>query len=291
MLKSKFKSVLLVVLALALTVALAACGGKDQGTQTQGAEDVLSGTITIAGSTSVQPISEELAQAFMAQNKGVTIHVQGGGSSAGIKAAIEGAAEIGASSRNLKSDEKAQVNEHIICLDGIAVVSNAKNTAVENLTLEQVRQIMSGEIKNWKEVGGPDAKINVVSREEGSGTRGAFTELVMEYKDANGDKKVADLVSDAAIQSSNGSVRATIAGDEYAFGYLSLGYLDSSVNTIKINGVDPTDANIKAGTYEVARPFIYLTKGETSEVTKAFIEFVLGEEGQTIVGSKYIRVN
>ncbi|MEG6615493.1 phosphate ABC transporter substrate-binding protein [Peptococcaceae bacterium 1198_IL3148] len=289
MFRKKNQSVLLLILALVMAVALVGCGGGDksanEGDNAEGGE-----TVTIAGSTSVQPLSEELTAKFMEQNPGITIHVQGGGSSAGVKAALEGAAEIGAASRNLKDSEQGQgLVEHKIAIDGIAIASNAKNTAVDNLTIEQVRKIFAGEISNWKEVGGDDAKINVVSREDGSGTRSAFEEMVMAYKDDAGEEKIAELVADAAIQSSNGAVRTTVANDANAIGYLSIGYIDETVNPLKIDGVEPTAENIIAGEYSIARPFLYLTKGEPEGVVKDYIDFVLNE-GQEIVKEDYVSV-
>ncbi|MBO8137547.1 MAG: phosphate ABC transporter substrate-binding protein [Desulfotomaculum sp.] len=293
MLKRKFSAVLVLVLALAMAVVLVGCGGEkaaEEGAKKSG--DELTGNITIAGSTSVQPLSEELAQKFMEKHPGVTIHVQGGGSSAGVKAALEGAADIGAASRNLKESEQGKgLVEHKIAIDGIAIVTNAENTGVDDLTVEQVRKIFAGEITNWKELGGDDAKINVVSREEGSGTRGAFTELVMEYKDENGEKHEAELVADAAIQSSNGAVRTTVANDKYSIGYLSLGYLDDSVRAFKIEGVEATAENIVAGEYKISRPFLYLTKGEPEGAVKEYIDWVFSSEAQDIVAEDYVRVD
>ncbi|MCL0052498.1 phosphate ABC transporter substrate-binding protein PstS family protein [Peptococcaceae bacterium] len=244
-------------------------------------------SFTIAGSTSVQPVSEVLSQEYMKKNPHVRIYVQGGGSSKGIKAAHVGAAEIGSASRNLREREKAYgLKEFKIAVDGIAIVTHKDNKAVDSLSVEQVRKIFAGEIKNWKELGGSDAPINVVSREEGSGTRGAFEDMVMEYRDASGEEKEAELRKDAAIQNSNGAVRATVAGDKNAIGYLSLAHLDASVRTIKIDGVEPTAKNIIDGKYKIARPFLYLTKGEPKGEVKKYIDWVLGPEGQKIIAEK-----
>lgn len=250
-----------------------------------------SGTITIAGSTSVAPLSEDLAIAFMEKHPGVTINVQGGGSSAGVKAADAGAADIGSASRNLRTKEQGLgLVEHKIAVDGIAIVVNKANTAVKDLSVEQVRKIFSGEITNWSAVGGSDKAIHVVSREEGSGTRGAFTGMVMEYEDAAGEDQEADLTAKAAIQPASGAVRVTVAGDANAIGYLSLGYLDGSVSTVKIGGVAPTTKNVLAGDYQISRPFLYLTKGAPTGITKDYIDWVLGAEGQKIVGEKFVTV-
>jgi len=243
--------------------------------------------ITIAGSTSVQPVSEILSQEYMKKNPNVKIYVQGGGSSAGVKAAATNTADIGSASRNLKDSEKnLGLKEFKIAIDGIAIVTHKDNKAVDSLSVEQVRKIFAGEIKNWKDLGGSDAPINVVSREEGSGTRGAFEDMVMKYKDASGKKKKAELSRGAAIQSSNGAVRSTVAGDKNAIGYLSLAYLDGSVRSIKIDGVEPTAKNIVDGKYKIARPFLYLTKGEPKAEVKKYIDWVLGPEGQKLIAKK-----
>ncbi|MEW6457673.1 MAG: phosphate ABC transporter substrate-binding protein [Bacillota bacterium] len=279
-----FKSKWLIVLVLTLFAAsvLAGCGGGQQAAPpapTPGAGTELQGSITIAGSTSVQPVSEELAKAFMTKHPKVTVSVQGGGSSQGIKAAIDGIADIGASSRKLKDDEAAQVHQTLICSDGIAVIIHPSNE-VSGLTLEQVKKIYAGEITNWKEVGGRDKAIAVVTREEGSGTRGAFEEIVM--------GKEAKIWARAIVQPSSGGVKAAVAGNPDAIGYTSLGYLDDSVKTVEVDGVAPTAENIRNGSYKISRPFLYLTRGEPSGPVKEYIDFCLGPEGQEIVAQDYI---
>ncbi|MDI3533901.1 MAG: phosphate transport system substrate-binding protein [Thermosediminibacterales bacterium] len=248
-----------------------------------GSEEKLSGSITIAGSTSVQPLAEELAQAFMEKYPDVKIDVQGGGSSVGVQSAYEGVADIGTASRELKDKEKPYgLHEHVIAKDGIAIVVNPANKAVNDITMEQIKKIYTGEITNWKQLGGNDAKITVVNREEGSGTRGAFTEIVM-----GKDAKFRD---DCIIQPSNGSVRQTVATDPNALGFISMGMLNDSVKGLKVNGVDPTPENVVNGSYKIARPFLMLTKDEPQGVVKAFLDFVCSEKGQEIVGKEYIRV-
>ncbi|MDO7786018.1 phosphate ABC transporter substrate-binding protein [Desulforamulus aquiferis] len=275
MFKNSKKLIILLALVVAAAVAFTGCGQKkEEAPKEEEKAAGLSGSITIAGSTSVQPLSEELAEAFMSKNSGVTINVQGGGSSAGIKAAKEGAAQIGASSRELKSEEKDGINEYMIALDGIAVVVNSKNE-INELTMEQIQKIFTGEVTNWKDFGGQDAAITVVNREAGSGTYGAFEELVI-----GSDKKYTDK---ALTQPSTGAVRTTVAGDVNAIGYISLGSLNDEVKGIKVDGVEPTVENVKSGAFKISRPFLYLTKGEPNEVSKAFIDFVMSAEGQNIV--------
>ena len=246
---------------------LTGCGSNDS-------SDGLSGTITMTGSTSVQPLSEELAAEFMKINRDARLEVAGGGSGGGIRAAQEGTADIGASSRALKADEKGVV-VHTIAIDGIAVIVHPSNK-INNLSFEDITKIYLGEITNWSEVGGEDSSIVVVSREEGSGTRGAFDEIVLDNK---------SLVATAIIQNSTGSVREAVSNDVNAIGYVSIGGLNNSVKPVKVNNVEPTVATIQSGSYAIARPFIYLTKEgqEPSKLTQAFIDFVLSEEGQAVV--------
>ncbi|HEX3044167.1 MAG TPA: phosphate ABC transporter substrate-binding protein [Bacillota bacterium] len=196
----------------------------------------LTGSIQIVGSTSVQPLAEELAQAFMAKNKGVKIFVQGGGSGAGIKAAMTGTADIGTSSREL-TDQETGVVETVIAKDGIAIIVNKANS-ITNLTIEQLQKIYTGEVTNWKEVGGPNMKIQVVNREAGSGTRGAFEELVL--------GKLTN-TSNCLVQASTGAIQQTVAVTKEAIGYISLGSLDSSaVKTVTVNGIECNEKNILA---------------------------------------------
>lgn len=272
----RITSFLILGLLLVGTGIVTGCGSKTTETPTPGQNTpaALSGSLTIAGSTSVQPFSEVLAEEFMAKNKGVQINVQGGGSSVGIEAAVTGAAQIGASSRAVKAEETAKgLTATIIALDGIAVVVNPANT-LTGLTTEQVMNIYLGNIKNWNEVGGPDAVITVVTREEGSGTRDAFSEIVLAKK---------DIIKTAIVQNSTGAVRTTVAGDKNAIGYVSLSSLNQEVKALDINGAAANEANVKAGTYKIQRPFIYVTKGAPSGLAQAFIDYVLSPEGQQLI--------
>jgi phosphate transport system substrate-binding protein len=235
------------------------------------------GTISLAGSTTVQPVAEKLGEAFMAKNPDVQIDVQGGGSSVGVKSAGEGTVDIGMASREIKDSEKTEFPEleiYTIARDGIAIVAHP-GVAVDGLTKDQVRDIFSGVITNWNEVGGPDKAIVVVSREEGSGTRGAFEEMVM------GEEAV--IVDTAILQPSNGAVRTTVSTTEDSIAYLSFGYLDDGVKALAIDGVDATVANALNGTYPIVRPLNMLTNGEPAGEVKAFLDFVLSDAGQAIV--------
>lgn len=241
----------------------------------------LSGTVNIAGSTSVQPLAEELAQAFMQKNSGVKIFVQGGGSGAGIKSALTGTADIGASSRDLKPEEKGLLYETVIARDGIAMVVNKANP-VSDLTMTQLQKIYTGEYTNWNQVGGPNMKIVVVNREAGSGTRGAFEEIVL--------GKLAN-TSNCLVQASTGAAQQTAAVTKEAIAYISLGSLDQkAVKALKVEGVVCSDSNIKSGSYKIQRPFLLLTKSAPTGVAKAFLDYILSPEGQKIVAQDYLTV-
>jgi len=230
-------------------------------------------SLTIAGSTSVQPFAEKLAETYMTAHPGLAINVQGGGSTAGVRAAETGAAQIGMSSRHLKDSEKA-LHQVTIALDGIAIIVNSANP-VTGLARAQVAQIFAGEIPRWSSVGGPDRPIHFVTREEGSGTRGAFEEMVM------GKQEIAPR---ALVQDSNGAVREIVASDPDALGYISLGLVDRRVRAVSIDGVLPTHETIVAKRYAVVRPFLFLTRGEPAGAARAFIDYVLGAEGQRLLG-------
>jgi phosphate transport system substrate-binding protein len=230
-------------------------------------------TLTIAGSTSVQPFAEKLAETYMATHPGQAINVQGGGSTAGVRAAETGAAQIGMSSRHLKDNEMA-LHQVTIALDGIAIIVNAANP-VAGLSRAEVAAIFAGEIPSWRTVGGPNRPIHFVTREEGSGTRGAFEEMVM------GKKEIAPR---ALVQDSNGAVREIVASDPDALGYISLGLVDRRVRAVAIDGVLPTHETIVAKRYAVVRPFLFLSRAEPAGAARAFIDYVLGAEGQRLLG-------
>lgn len=284
------------IMALAMTAVLtvgmlAGCGSKEESSEAATTPAESGGKIVLVGSTSVDPLAQKLAESYKASNPGVEIEIQAVGSSAGIKAAIDGSATIGMSSRELKEEEISEgVTPHVICKDGIAVVVNPANP-VQNLTKEQVQKIFLGEIKNWKEVGGNDEEILVVSRESGSGTRGAFEEILKIEKEVEG-KKVSGLVENALQAEGTGAVKANVASKANSIGYVSLGYIDDTIKSLQVEGVDATAENIVSGTYAVARPFVLVTKGEVSPVDQAFLDFVMSSEGQAEVEKDgYIKVS
>lgn len=232
--------------------------------------------ITVSGSTSVGPLVEAEAEAYKSVNSNVGVEVNQLGTSAGIKNVIEGISELGMASRDLKpEEEKAGVKEKEIAFDGIAVITNKKNP-IKNLSLEQVKDIYTGKITNWKDVGGEDAPIVIISREDGSGTRAAFEEI-MGYK-AN------ELIKDATIADGSGNIKSMVNENENAIGYMSFGYLDDSINALTIDNIEPKAENVKNGTYKSARSFLIVFNEETlTEDGKGFIDYILSENGQKIV--------
>lgn len=264
---------------LVLAVAILLPGGLGGAPVGRAQADSLSGTLVIAGSTSVQPLAEELAEEFMAKYPRLRIQVQGGGSSAGIAAARSSAADIGTSSRELRPEERG-LHEVTIALDGIAVVVHPANP-VRNLTTDQVRRIFAGEITDWKQVGGKAGPIMAVTREAGSGTRGAFEELIMNRTAISGK---------AIVQGSTGAVRATVAQAREAIGYVSIGSLDSSVKPVTLDGTAATEENVRNRTYKLARPFLFLTKGKPAGLAKAFLDFVLSKDGQRVVARDFVPI-
>ena len=239
------------------------------------------GTITENGSTTVQPLAEKLAGAFKANNPDVNVVIQGGGSAVGIKSVNDGTVDIGAFSRELTAADPNLV-KHLLARDGIAVIVHASNP-ITNLTKEQVRDIYAGNITNWNQVGGQNKAIHVVAREEGSGTRTAFQDLVM--------GKNALIKSDAILQPSNGAIKTAVSSDSQAIGFISFGYIDSSVKALAINGAAATEENAKNGTYSLVRPLYFLTKRQPTGLVKDFIDFCTGTEGQKIVAEEgYISI-
>jgi len=276
---NRFKRVFSISFTLALVlIMITACGQSPQSSENK--------IFTMVGSSTIQPLAEKLAEGYMAENSSVRVDVQGGGSSVGVKAAGGQTADIGMASRDVKESEFSEfpnIVVTVIARDGIAIIAN-ENVGVSDLSLEQIQKIFSGQIKNWSELGGADAHIIVVSREEGSGTRTAFEEMVL------GEDLL--MTETAILQPSNGSVRTTVSTTPDAIGYLSFGYLDESVKAISVDGVAPTEANASNGTYPVVRPLNIITYGEPSGDLKLFIDYILSDSGQTIVGDEgYIAVN
>lgn len=307
----KSKKILALISAAAMTAGLMACGATSQetaqtgqtqeaaDTQADAAQDVaaedaaaedttaqeeasqdagadLSGSISMAGSTSMEKLANAVAESFMAKYPGVTVTAEFTGSSAGIEAVTAGSVDIGNSSRALKEEEKAAgVVENVVAIDGIAVVVDPANT-VKDLTKDQLIAIYTGETKNWSELGGEDAPIVVIGREAGSGTRGAFEELV----------GVEDACAYASELDSTGAVIAKVASTPGAIGYASLDAIDDTVTAVALEGVEPTVENIKVGSYFLSRPFVMATKGEISEqneTVQALFDYLASDEGKAVI--------
>ena len=247
---------------------------------TQAAEAAagLSGSITLAGSTSMEKFANALAEAFMEKYPDVTVQAEFTGSSAGVEAVLGGQSDVGNSSRKLKDEEKEKgAVENIVAIDGIAVVPDPANTAAD-LTKEQLINIYNGTITNWKDAGGSDQPIVVIGREAGSGTRGAFEEIL----------KLEDACKYANELDSTGAVMAKVASTPGAIGYVSLDVIDDTVKLLTLNGVEANEENIKTGDYFLSRPFVMATNGEISaqnDLVKALFDYVYSAEGDELVKS------
>ncbi|MDN3612297.1 phosphate ABC transporter substrate-binding protein [Vibrio ostreicida] len=249
-------------------------------------------TISAVGSSSVTPLMEVFSETYMKTNSNVFIEVQGPGSSAGVKAAKNGSADLGMSSRNLKDSEKEPaLKELTVAMDGIAVVTNPKN-GLKALTAEQVTAIYKGDITNWKDVGGADKPIVAITRDTASGTRGAFEDIMKLKKKISG-KKVSAISQRAQVANGNGALKTMVASNPYAIGYISLGTVDNSVNAVAIDGVQANVSNVKNGSYKVARPFLVLYKeGKPSAETEKFLSWMVSSDAQALVDNNgYISVN
>ncbi|MFO8009674.1 MAG: phosphate ABC transporter substrate-binding protein [Dehalococcoidia bacterium] len=262
---------LMCILLLALAPLLAACGDDDNGAK--GSNDdqtntTLSGTIDVAGSTSVQPLAEMMAVAFMDRHQSVRVNISGGGSSAGVRACAQGAVDLGAASRDIKITEQDLI-PIAIARDAVAIAVHSSNP-VSDLSLDQVKKIYEGKITNWKEVGGDDKSIVVISREEGSGTRDCFESRVTK-----------EIKNDSLFFDSNGAIRSKVAAQSDAIGFLSLGYVEG-LKALSLNGLEPTLETCMSGEYPVLRRLNLLSREIPGGVEKAFVDFCRSDEGQQI---------
>jgi phosphate transport system substrate-binding protein len=253
------------VIGVSLLVCLTALGCSSKNSSR-------SHSLTIAGSTSVQPFAEKLAEIYMDMNPKLVVNVQGGGSTAGIKACREKAAQIGTSSRELHPDE-SDLTKIIIAKDGIAIIVHPQNP-ITDISLEQLKGIFSGKIRSWARLGWVDKPIYFVNREEGSGTRDAFENLVM---------KKGEISDEALVQDSNGSVREIIANNPQAIGYISFGIINHQVKALAVNSIVPNVTTIKGNQYTLTRPFIFVLPGKPTDLARQFVDFVLSREGQQIL--------
>ena len=263
------------------TAAAADAGSEEASAEETSAEEEaapadLEGSITMAGSTSMEKFANALAESFMEVYPNVTVQAEFTGSSAGIEAVLAGQCDIGNSSRNLTEDEIAKgAAENIVAIDGIAIVTDAANT-VSDLTKDQLIAVYSGETTNWSDLGGADQPIVVVGREAGSGTRGAFEEIL----------GLEDACKYANELDSTGAVMAKVASTPGSIGYVSLDVLDDTVKALILEGVEANEENIKSGDYFLSRPFVMATKGaieEQSELIQALFDYVYSEEGDALI--------
>lgn len=266
------KKVLSMGLALAAALSLTACGGGS----TSSSGESLSGKVSLNGSTSMEKYVTALGEGFKEKYPDMTVETQFTGSSAGLQALIDGQCDIADSSRSLTPAEKKKgLVENVVAIDGIAISLNKKNK-VNNVTSKQLADIYTGKITNWKQLGGADEKIVVIGRESASGTRAAFEELL----------KVENKCKYAQELDNTGAVVAKCASTTGAIGYVSLDAVDNTIKTAKLNGVDATESNIKAGTYKLSRPFVMATKGAISKQNKkvqAIFKYVNSDDGQKIL--------
>ena len=266
------KQLISALLILGFVTGSAACSKYSS----SGNSESVSGTVKLAGSTSMQKLCDALADGFMATNHEIAVTVEYTGSSAGLEALAAGSVDIGNSSRPLKANEKSGgLVENIVAIDGIAVISNKANL-VNDITTEQLVKIYTGEIKNWQELGGKNEQIIVLGREAGSGTRDAFEEIL----------KIKNNCKYAQEPDSTGAVLAKVAATPGAIGYVSLNVVDNTVTCLKLNGVSATEKEILAGKYKLQRPFVMATKGEITEQNKmsqAWFKYVQSAAGKEII--------
>lgn len=267
------KWLLAAICILVLTsVMLTGCGGKGQAPAGQNAAE-LSGRITAVGSTALLPLVEEASKQFMGKNSKVQVNVQGGGSGTGLSQVFSGAADIGNS--DIFAEEKSGIDttklvDTKVCIVGMAAVINPK-IPVDNLTKNQLTDIFTGKINNWKEVGGPDQKIIVINRAKGSGTRATFKAFALDGKEETTGGMEID---------SSGQVKKTVSETPGAISYLALSYLDSTTKSIKLDGVEPNEENIKNGKYPVWAYEHMYTLGQPAAHIKAFLNYMLTDEVQ-----------
>ncbi|MDR0315942.1 MAG: phosphate ABC transporter substrate-binding protein [Treponema sp.] len=275
------KKIAIVIIAGMLVLSPVFAGGsKDSGAQSQSATPY---TIEVGGSTSVTPLMELFAEEYSKAKSHIKVNINGTGSGDGINNAGK-LYQIGMSSRELTAVEQGSgIKETIIAIDGIAVIMSS-DSPITNLTIEQIRDIYTGAVTDWSQVSGgaKSGRIAVVSRESGSGTRGAFEELVGFQ---------GKLVAGATESTSTGAIKAGIAQNPNAIGYISLGSVDNTIKAISVGGVVPSTANVVNGSYKIARPFIVLTGSNLHPESKAFIDWMLSPEGQAIVKRSWIPVN
>ena len=270
------KTIALILTAL-LTLSLVACGseGKTDDTKTDDQPAALTGTVSTDGSTSMEKVVGALSESFMAQNDGVTVNYNPTGSGSGITAVQEGACDIGLSSRALKDEEKsAGLKETVLAYDGIAIIAHPDNP-VSDLSIEQIAKLYTGEITNWKDVGGNDAEVVLIGREAASGTRDGFESIT-------GTKDKCQYRQELT---STGDVITAVSQNPDAIGYASLASIKDSVKALNVDGVTPSEATVKDGSYKVQRPFVLVTMEgkELSPAAQAFFDYAISSDAASII--------
>ena len=271
------KKIIALVLTALLTLSLVACGSesKTDDTKTDDQPAALTGTVSTDGSTSMEKVIGALSESFMAQNSGVTVNYNPTGSGSGITAVQEGTCDIGLSSRALKDEEKsAGLKETVLAYDGIAIIVHPDNP-VSDLSVEQLAQLYTGEITNWKDVGGNDAEAVLIGREAASGTRDGFESIT-------GTKDKCQYRQELT---STGDVITAVSQNPDAIGYASLASIKDSVKALNVDGVTPSEATVKDGSYKVQRPFVLVTMEgkELSPAAQAFFDYAVSSDAASII--------
>jgi phosphate transport system substrate-binding protein len=273
------KSILIVAIAAIATGILAGCGSQ----QSKQPENTISGEITIKGSDTVLPVAQKAAEVFMTNNPDAVVSVSGGGSGVGIAALLDGTTDIANASRDVKEkevkaaeDKGITLTKHTIALDGVSVIVNPE-LGITALTKVQIKDIYTGKITNWKNIGGPDLEIVAFSRDSSSGTYELFKDVVLEGEDYK---------ADVLTEPSNGNIVQQVGQTKGAIGYVGFAYVNDTVVAVTVDGVVPSAETVKDGSYPIARSLFMFTNGEPAEgtLTKGFIDFVLSDAGQNIVG-------
>lgn len=262
------------------TTTAAAATESSEAASTEAASEAsgsdLKGSISLAGSTSMEKLCEAMSESFMEKYPNINVTAEYTGSGAGIESLESGSVDIGNSSRNLKDSElESGAVENVVAIDGIAVIVDKDNT-VTDLSSEDLAKIYKGEVTNWKDLGGKDESIVVIGRENGSGTRTAFEELL----------KLEDACKYAQELDSTGGVLAKVASTPGAIGYVSLDVVDDTVQAVKLDGAEASEESILAGNYLLSRPFVMATMGEISEqndLVKTWFDYIASEEGQAVI--------
>jgi phosphate transport system substrate-binding protein len=281
----KRKGLKLTIAALAIVLVGGAFVGCSKDSNNQDTSSGVSGSITLSGSTALQPLIEKSAEVFKSKNPDASISVQGGGSGTGLTQVLSGAVDIGNSDifaeEKLKAEDAKQLEDHKVVAQGFAVVTS-KDVTVKGLTKQQIKDIFSGKVTNWKEVGGADQAITVIHRPASSGTRATFVKTVLD-----GNKALEDDTK-GIIQDANGSVKTALESNKGAISYLALSYLmdekvKESLNILEIDNLAPTKENITSGKYPFWSWGHMYTKGEAKDLSKAFIDFITSEENKATV--------